>query len=189
MHKKAQKMQPDPRIKPYGGVYYNTRAARALARPVTTSKSMHLVLRSGVAKGAWRLTTARNRPAITAIIRKCARNYSVRIVSYAINVNHLHVHLRLRRQSSYLGFIRALTAGIAMAVTGWGRGKPKPAGSRRFWQGRPFTSIVATLRYFRNLQRYIQINQLEGCGSSRIDAHLTIAMYEDALWRVARKAS
>lgn len=175
---KKAALTPSPATKPYGGAYYRTRAGRAVPRHLSQSRSMHLVLRSPLARSNWRLTTTKNRRLIAAVITKCARSYGVNILSYAINYNHLHFHIRLRKRQEYFAFIRALTAGIAMAVTGWGRGNPKPPGSKRFWEGRPFTSIVATLRYFRRLQDYIKINQLEGCGHSRVSARFTHAWYE-----------
>lgn len=189
MGQKNLEYPTDPRTRPYGGTLYRTRAARATPRPITHSKTMHLVLRSPVERSVWRLTTPKNRQAIREVIQRCTKKYRVRILSHAINYNHVHFHIQLRHCQEYLGFIRALTAGIAMAVTGWGRGNPKPKDAKRFWEGRPFTSVVATVAYFQRLQKYIQLNQLEGYGQSRESARAILKLCEAEPWRFTENTS
>lgn len=94
----------------------------------------------------------------------------------AVVGNHLHLQIKLTSRDAYKAFIRAITAAIAMAVTGASRWKPLKQDARgRFWDYRPFTRIVVGIREFINLQNYIEINQLEGLGYSRIEARIIVS--------------
>lgn len=154
----------------YGGVLLNTRAGRARARPLSTRDSMHLVLRSSRAKGA--LSMRRHAGKIQAIVNRFAEKYQVRIFSLANVGNHLHFHIQLGREENYRPFIRAITAAIAMAVTGASRWQ-KSAG--KFWDYRPFTRLVKSAAGFLRLRDYIRINHLEGLGYGRINATFIVA--------------
>jgi REP element-mobilizing transposase RayT len=160
-------LQRDPLA--YGGILLRTRAGRARGRPLSTRDTMHLVLRSSKAVGA--LSFRRHAGRIEAILRKFADKNAVRILSFANVGNHLHLHMRLSNRQLYKRFIRALTAAIAMAVSGSSRWK-KSAG--KFWDYRPFTRIVKSWRGHLRLKDYIQINQLEGSGLRRAQAEWII---------------
>lgn len=137
---------------------------------------MHLVLRSSKAKGAWSFKRAQNEKKVCEIIDRFAAKYRVKILKTAVVGNHLHLQIKLVSREAYKAFIRAITAAIAMAVTGTSRWKPlKNEAKDRFWDYRPFTRIVVGLREFINLQNYIEINQLEGLGFTRIEARILIS--------------
>lgn len=98
--------------------------------------------------------------------------------------NHLHLHIKLSNRYTYKPFIRAVTAAIAMAVTGRNRWAPQ-SGQRghqenlrrlKFWDYRPFSRIVTTKRGFFNLRNYIRINQLESYGHTRLGAKFIVAV-------------
>ncbi|MGE0633953.1 MAG: hypothetical protein AB7O96_16180, partial [Pseudobdellovibrionaceae bacterium] len=83
----------------------------------------------------------------------------------------LHFQIRLSNRHTYKPFIRALTAAIAMAVTGASRWKPlKKEPKDRFWDYRPFTRVVQSFKAYLNLRDYIQINQIEGFGYKKHEA-------------------
>lgn len=65
----------------YGGELLKTRKGRAHGRPLTTRSSMHLVLRSSKAKGAWSFTKFDNDYKIHEIIERFAQKYGVKILS------------------------------------------------------------------------------------------------------------
>lgn len=107
------------------------------------------------------------------IISKFAHKYEVKVYSSANVGNHLHLHIKLSNRFTYYKFIRAITAAIAMAVTGASRWQPlrKTESQKsnrqikdRFWDYRPFTRVVVGFRGFLNLKDYIEINQMEGFG-------------------------
>jgi REP element-mobilizing transposase RayT len=189
----------------YGGELMKTRKGRAHGRPLSTRESMHLTLRSTKARGDWSFRRGANPAKIDAIIKKFTAKYGVRVISKSNDGNHLHLHVRLANRQSYKPFIRAVTAAIAMAVTGacrW-RTKAKIMGERKsstpctkvrsvvknvatdesasvsdmkFWDYRPFTRIVQGLRDFLALEDYIRINQLEGAGRKREDAEMIVKL-------------
>jgi REP element-mobilizing transposase RayT len=133
---------------------------------------MHLVLRSTRARGEWSFRRAENDRKVRALVARFSRRYGVRVLSLANVGNHLHFHVQLTHRPLYRPFIRALTGAIAMAVTGASRWKPHGG---RFWDARPFTRIVQGLRARLRLRDYIEINQLEGMGATRMEARWLLA--------------
>ena len=158
---------------------------RTYARPISTSQTMHLVLRSSKAVEDMSFKAPRNRAAIEKILSRFSLKYGVRIISLANVGTHLHFHVKISKRQGYLCFIRAITAAIAMHVSGrnrWTVSKNNRSSSKlnqsssalRFWDYRPFTRIVDGFRAFLNLQDYIQINQLEGLGVPRHQAQMML---------------
>jgi hypothetical protein len=98
----------------------------------------------------------------------------------------LHFHIHLGNRFGYRPFIRGLTAAIAMAVTGasrWQGGLGGTRGSKaRFFDYRPFTRVVLGRRAFLNLWDYLEINQLEGLGVSRVMARWQVRDFKVRPW-------
>lgn len=107
--------------------------------------------------------------------------------------NHLHLQIKLSNRFGYRPFIRAVTAAIAMAVTGRNRwtvgnhadqlegihskidGSSATAKKReKFWDYRPFTRVVKGFKAVLTLRDYLRINQLEGEGNHRNDARFML---------------
>jgi hypothetical protein len=179
-----------PQAKSYGGELLKTRKGRRGPRPIDTRATMHLVLRSSMAKGEWSFRRPRNQAKIREIVDKFSARHGVRVLSLANVGNHLHFHLKIGNRFTYKPFIRAVTAAIAMAVTGASRWKRlgecarerRPGADEasvnarvRFWDYRPFTRIVQGLRAFLTLRDYIRVNQFEGAGYLREEARSIIA--------------
>jgi REP element-mobilizing transposase RayT len=161
----------------YGGSLLTKRAARQNARPLSTRHSMHLVLRSSQAINNWSFKHAKNRDKIRNIINNFANKYAVQILSIANVGTHLHIHMQLKNRLAYKPFIRAVTAAIAMAVTGASRWSKIP--KMKFWDRRPFTRIIIGRRAFLNIKEYIKINALEALGFNRTNARLFLAWRYD----------
>ena len=170
-----------PTAKSYGGELLKTRKGRSTGRPLSTKDSMHLVLRSTKARGDWSFKKQGNEKKIRGIVEKFSVKYGVKVLSLGNVGNHLHFHIKLTHRAGYKPFIRAVTAAIAMAVTGTSRwtskNQTKNGGGKRlkFWDYRPFTRVVQSFRAFLTLKDYIEVNQLEGLGVDRIDARFLIA--------------
>lgn len=148
--------------KAYGGGLQTKRKGRSGPRPLATKNSMHLVLRSSRAKGAWRFQANRNK--WKPILRKFAAKYGVRILSQADPGNHIHLHIQLTNRHTYKPFIRAVTAAIAMAVTGVSRWKKIDF---RFWDRRPVSRVVIGRRGHLTVSDYVRVNELESQGYGR----------------------
>ncbi len=169
----------------YGGDLLKTRAGRRGARPLSTRETIHLVLRSTKAKGEWSFRRPRNHSHVNRIIEKFSVIYGVRVISMANVGNHLHLQIKLSNRFTYKPFIRAVTAAIAMAVTGrnrWTRAamaakhtnRVKKSRDEKFWDRRPFTRIVESFKAWLSLKDYVRINQLEGAGYKRDDARFML---------------
>jgi hypothetical protein len=172
--KQLQLLKNEPSA--YGGELLKTRKGRARPRPLDTRHTMHLVLRSSKAKGAWSFKQPKNARKIRAILSRFSNRFGVRILSSANVGNHLHIQIKLSNRFTYRPFIRAITAAIAMAVTGTSRWKPlKKENKDRFWDYRPFTRVVQGFRAFLNLHDYVRINKMEGFGYRREIARWIVA--------------
>lgn len=159
--------------KAYGGELLKTRKGRSRGRPLDTRCTMHLVLRSSKATGEWSFRNPKHQKRIKEIITRFSAKYGVRVISLAIVGNHLHLQIKLSNRFTYFPFIRAITAAIAMAVTQISRWQ-KAKTPLRFWDYRPFTRVVQSLRAFLNLRDYILINQMEGEGIPRDEARFIL---------------
>ena len=153
-----------------------TRAGRKGSRPLATKNTMHFVLRSSKAKGAWSMARPQNRKKIDQIARKFAQKYGVRILSVANVGNHLHFHIQLTNLFTYKPFMRAISGAIAMAVTGVNRWTKVNDGTKlKFWDYRPFSRVIAGgMKAFLAVKDYVQINKLEGFGFKRDVAQIIV---------------
>jgi REP element-mobilizing transposase RayT len=100
----------------YGGDLQTKRKGRAYARPLSTKHTMHLTLRSTKATG--KMSFLRYKKEIQALLKKFAHKNNIQLVSSANVGNHLHLQIKLSRRDNYKPFIRAITAAIAMKVSG-----------------------------------------------------------------------
>lgn len=155
----------------HGGDLQKRRNGRG-RRPLTTRYTIHLVMRSTKAKGEWNFLKPKNRTKIKRILKKFAEKWGVQLIDGANVGNHLHLEIRLRSLQSYKPFIRAVTSAIATAISGTSRWTPKNI--TRFWDHRPFTKIVKSIKQVFNLRNYMQINRLEGKGVTREVAQLIV---------------
>lgn len=163
----------------YGGTLMKKRKGRLGARPISTTQTMHLVLRSTKAIKDKSFKTPKNSKKIQSIISVFAQKYGIQILSLANAGNHLHMHLRVSKRIGYIRFIRAVTSAIAMHITGlnrWTTSKSQIDSSlkQKFWDYRPFTRIVIGMKDFLTMKDYIQINELEGLGVKRVFARIMI---------------
>lgn len=157
--------------KAYGGELFKKRKGRRGPRPLDTKNSMHLVLRSSHAKGGWSFRAGDNPKKVERILKKFSAKYAVRVLSVANVGNHLHLHIRLGNRYGYKPFIRAVTAAVAMAITGMSRWKKVKI---KFWDLRPYTRVVLGKQAWVHLTKYIRLNQMEGMGYARDVAKIVI---------------
>lgn len=160
----------------HGGVLRNRRSGRG-KRTISTNYSMHLVLRSSLARGEWSFVRPRNRAMIERVLAKHARRMQVILHGTGNAGNHLHIRAKFLQRKLYLKFIRAVTGEIALHIK-----KIAHHGAVlncNFWDRRPFSSIVAGANYVTQLTDYIKINQLEGRGFPRAFARLVVKRWRD----------
>jgi REP element-mobilizing transposase RayT len=131
------------------------------ARPVSTKRPMHLVMRSTLATGARSFLSPHRAKRIDALIRSVGRDKGVRIYRYANSGNHLHLIVLPRSRVAFRSFLRAITGLIARITLAVERGR---AAGLKFWDARPFTRILEWGRDFKAVSDYLTENTLEAIG-------------------------
>ncbi|MBL7716105.1 MAG: transposase [Bdellovibrionales bacterium] len=147
------------RIKDFGGSAIKGNAREA--RPLSTRRPLHLVLRSSLAKADRSFLHQKHRKTINALIHDAGKKSGVRIYRFANSGNHLHLVILPTSRSAYLRFIRSLTGRIARRVLGAERGR---ALGVKFWDALPFTRILEWGRDYRVACSYLRQNVLEALG-------------------------
>jgi REP element-mobilizing transposase RayT len=169
---------------------------------------MHLVLRSSLARGAWSFTQPNNEAMIYRVLTKHAKSTSTTILGIGNAGNHLHLRVQFSSRKKYLRFIRSVSGEIALhikkiaqAIAPSRNRSPSfssqtqqentrtssstaasstPTGTtRNFWDRRPFSTIVSTIKYVNRLTDYIHINSIEGQGYPRSHARLVVKSWRD----------
>jgi hypothetical protein len=172
----------DPKLQNYreqnptahGGSFQRTRWGRSRRRIVSPTQTMNLTLRSTQARGLWSFRHPKNRHAIEQLSLKFSARFDVRVLRLSNVGNHLHFHVLFPGKKAYVKFIRALTAAIAIAITGgtrWTKARPK-----KFWDLRPFTRVILTVMQFKAFDAYLDLNDLEGDGFPRKAARWLIGI-------------
>lgn len=139
-------------------------------RPITTRQTMHIVMRSTLAKGERALT--RKARELEEILNKQAKRAGVKLYRRAIAGNHIHMIILPRSRDAYKQFIRSISGIIGRKILGVERGRT--AGSKalreeksetlRAWDARPFSRIIAWGKDFVNTCAYVFQNKLEATG-------------------------
>lgn len=156
----AQTAKPQNVFNPQG----RATAASRKARPIVSRQSMHVVLRSDLAKGP--MSLRRHEPKINRLMTSLSRSHGVHIYKVANVGNHIHLSLRITKRLRWKAFISGLTGGIARTV-GFKRRecqRSRADGMKSFWSARPFTRVVHWGRDAKMIKDYMTLNQLEGDG-------------------------
>jgi hypothetical protein len=153
-------------IKTFGGSLLKKSNAK-VARPISIKKSMHLVMRSSAAKGAFSLL--KKDQEIYNVIDRQAKKHGVKVYNYANGGNHLHLIVRPVSRRAFNNFVRSISGLIARMVLNAQRGRAKlslmaQTGVQKFWDQRPFTRIIEWGRDFDRSTKYLLQNTLEAYG-------------------------
>ena len=120
---------------------------RKSKRPLSSKKPIHLVLKSNK---EYELTMYEK--LITERLNNYSQRFGIRIYSFSIQKDHIHICLRAHCHHTYKSFVRCLSAGLARKI---GRG---------LWALPPFTRVGEWGRGFQGIQAYIRQNELEKLG-------------------------
>jgi hypothetical protein len=142
----------------FGGSFLKNSNAKS-KRPISTKRSMHLVMRSLVARGSF--SFLKKDREIRGIINLQARNFGIKIYRIANGGNHLHLIILPSSRQAFVYFLRSISGLIARLILGSQRGNPA---HKRFWEKRPFTRIVEWGRDYRAACQYLVRNTLEALG-------------------------
>lgn len=118
---------------------------RHRTRTLCSRKPIHLTLKSQK-----RFSLFKNREKVRKIIFKQAKKFGIKIYSWSIQKDHIHLAIQILNRDSYKKWIRATTGLIARLL---GKG---------IWKFRPFTRVLSgSGRELKNLLNYIFRNELE----------------------------
>ncbi len=140
--------------KSHGGL---TEGKRKTARPISTKKWSHLVLKSKKAKGPLSLSHPKNITQVKYILRKQASKHGVEITDYVNMGNHLHLKVKPHSRVGFQKFLKSTTAMIARKVTGARKGFE----FGKFWDGLAFTRVIQSSYELFQLKGYFEANRLE----------------------------
>ena len=151
----------------------HTKGKRKTARPFDPKQALHVVLRSTKARGELSLLHPRHCNHILNFVDRLKIRWGIAVYRYANVGNHLHLLVRAKSRADWQGFIRELSGGIAMIVTGARKGnaleRSKAAGlpesaKRAFWDHLVYSRIVSWGRDFTGVARYVCTNLWEAVG-------------------------
>jgi hypothetical protein len=137
-----------------------------VARSISTKHAMHVVLRSGVARGRFSLINKAS--VIRRVITKQAEYCGIRVYQQAVASTHVHLLIYIKTNDYVQGklaltkFFRIIGGLIPRLVLGAERGKAKNV---KFWLYRPYTRVVnGFIRGYRIAKDYVLKNHLEAIG-------------------------
>jgi REP element-mobilizing transposase RayT len=145
-------------MKYFGGAFLKNSNPKE-KRPISTKKTMHLVVRSTMAKGS--MSLLRNNKKVSEIVYKQAKFCGVKIYKFANAGNHLHLIILPSSRTAFMRFIRSMTGLIARYILKAQKGSAK---SVQFWDKRPFTRILEWGKDFKITSDYLLQNTLEAYG-------------------------
>ncbi len=133
----------DPQPIAFGGSL--ARGRRKTARPLDFKRPTHLVLK---ATNSWRLL--RNKNLVLKTINRLNSKFGVRMFESGVHADHVHLLVQFGNRTLYRRWIRSVTGLLARAISGLK------------WRHRPFTRIVNWKRDYKQVQRYVRSNRVEG---------------------------
>jgi hypothetical protein len=141
--------------RPFGGSMIRSHAKKK--RAISTKHDIHIVLKSSHAIGGRSFLHPRHNKKVNAVVRKQASRQGVHLKDFANNGNHLHLRVRVSHRIYLQRFLRTICGLLPRIVCGCQ--KKKPLGFR-FWDGLPFTRIIAAgRRTFVYIRRYFEKNR------------------------------
>ena len=180
---------------------------RKLARPVTTKRPMHVVLKSSQARGEHSMLSPKVVRKIEARLHADAAKNQVRIRGYVNVGNHLHLIVQPRTRAGFQRFLRTFSGVVARMVTGARRGRAVNGAASRggvcagaarrgsarggspgvgsqaraFWDALAFSRVVTLGRAYEGLKKYFEMNSAESGGGKHARA-----IVQEALSRYGR---
>lgn len=127
------------------------------ARPLSTKRPVHLVMRSSMAIGRKSFLIPERAARIEEMVRRLGKHQGVKVYRFANGGNHLHLLVLPRSRKAFHNFVRSVSGVAARLSLGKERGKAivltkanlkRPARKdaaleSQFWDARPFTRIVS----------------------------------------------
>ena len=127
----------------FGGTL--NKGKRKVARPLTTKKPIHLVLKSDRS-----LILLKNIGLVKGECHRMNKKFGIQLYELAVHADHFHICLKIASRLIYQKWIRALSGSLALKIQGLR------------WKLKPYTRIATWGREFRKIKEYIHFNREEG---------------------------
>ena len=112
-NKKSYKLKKKTKLE-HGGEY--AVGKRKCRRPLDTKKATHLVLKTNRAN-EMQISFTKARNLVEKIIKQRAGRAKVRVYSFAVVGNHVHLAIYFKERAQYVKFIRAVTGHLILALS------------------------------------------------------------------------
>lgn len=156
--------------KEHGGVL--AVGKRRTKRPLATKNSIHITMRSDLAKNQRSLMKHKN--LIRKIVLKASKRFNIKVYRYAVCGNHLHFLIKGSHKIDIQNFFRVVAGHIAQGVLKLypltqselrktqrgGRGGALK-NQRKFWALLLYSRIITWGKEFQTVSKYILQNTLE----------------------------
>ena len=133
-------------------------------RPVSSSQSMHIVMRSVQAHGKYSLLLPKHAKLVHHIINKYGKRFEVRVYNFAFVGNHIHLLIKSKTREGLQNFLRVVAGQTAQRITHAEKGSPL---AKRFWDLLAFSRIIPWGRAYSIVKHYIHKNILQGAAITR----------------------
>ncbi len=137
MKKTTVKKNSKPDLSVFGGALLKGNAR--IARPLSTKKPVHMVMKSKLAKGERAFTKTKIAKQIDEVVKKLATENNIKLQRFANGGDHLHFVMNISSRKSFNIFLRAVSGLIARITLGAERGSPV---DKQFWDHKPYTKIL-----------------------------------------------
>jgi len=120
------------------------RGRRKIRRPLSTKRSIHLVLKCHNSMDLFG-----HREYVNEKISTNARRFGVKLYSRSVQRDHIHLLMKFPCRQSYVFFVRSLASVLARRF------------SKGMWKCLPFSRVVQWGKDFRGVLSYLRQNDLE----------------------------
>ena len=119
---------------------------RKTRRPLCSKRVIHLTLK------AHKNILYSHKGFIEEELRRLGKKFNLKIYSIAVNLDHLHIAVKISDRKSYLSFIRSFTGLVAREL------------GKKLWALLPHTRLVSWGRAYKKLLQYLELNRKEASG-------------------------
>jgi REP element-mobilizing transposase RayT len=159
----------------FGGSLFKGNAREK--RPFSRKCATHTVMRSTHARGGYSFLLKKNQKSLRRIVYGAAKLFYIKIDRYVNVGNHIHLLIKAPSRQAQANFFRTISALIARQITNSRKGTPSKL--KKFWDGKPFTRLVAW-RAYKAVSHYLTLNSLEAVGFTKQTAGEYLATFSTA---------
>ena len=159
----------------FGGSLFKGNAREK--RPFSKKCATHTVLRSKYARAKDSFLHGKNQKMFKKTIYCAAKLFCVKVDRYINAGDHIHLLIKAPSREAQANFFRTIAALIVRRVTCSRKGSPSKFES--FWDGKPFTRLVAW-RSYESVTHYLALRTLEAIGFKNVTSNEYLKTFSTA---------